>query len=535
MDLPLALRASQRRLAGAFLAFSVAWLSACSTIEVASDPLKKPPTADQSVVVVSLTGNTSQVGVADTITVTRRNPADPKAARESFVLNQVAAGMARDTALYVGTLPVGEYTFNSLGFSATRQYLLVTDAMRARIGAFAVAGGKAADLGRLVMTPVNTGLLIGRSQRATSNLELVQRFAPEYLKFFDRPDVALGWQGPRSANDAVEAYAMATPVGADSPFELADGSVVMGARLGAALVRSPEGKWRAIRSEGLEALLCVRPGDTPENHLVAVGEFGTLLRAAQGSEKFVKVDPGNLPPGNLLFVAGNARTGWLVVHQAGREIQFLRSPTLEAGQWAPVRRFTLQSSVWSGSEQLWLWTNRAGLGYAAGDSGLHFLDMSTGVWRDRPAPSGHRIIGVAPDQREHIGILTSPGGGFAGVFAGQYFTKDAGLRWQEVKTEFKVKVGPPRRLKNGELLIAGGVFSSPELHASADEGKTWQKRSDFKLDQHLTVLPSGLLLAASRGTFGLFDIAVSKDDGKTWRVEYSNFDRQAYEARQQRP
>ena len=99
MAVPTVLSASRRRLASALLGISVAWLSACSTIELASDPLKKPPAADQSVVVVSLTGNTSQVAVADSITVTRRNPTDAKAARESFVLNQVAVGMARDTAL----------------------------------------------------------------------------------------------------------------------------------------------------------------------------------------------------------------------------------------------------------------------------------------------------------------------------------------------------------------------------------------------------------------------------------------------------
>jgi hypothetical protein len=514
--------------------FATLWLGGCATVVTAQDPLKKAPTADQSVVVIGITGNTSQVGATDSITLKRNNPADPKA-DETHILRQIVPGVSRDTSLFVGTLPTGEYEFVSFDFSATRQFLRFSDTMRARVGNFAVTGGKPVDLGRLVTTPLNTGLLIGRSERVTSNLELLRRFAPDYLRFFDKPgELALGWQKPRSPNDRVEEYALSSPVGADNPFELADGSVVMGARLGTALLRLPDGKWSGISSDGIEALLCVRPGDTPETHLVAVGEFGTLLRAERGSKRFVKVAPGNLPPGNLLFVAGDSQRGWVVVLQSGRDIQFLRSATLEAGQWTALRKISLESSFWSGGEQFWVWSHPKGFAYATGDSGLNFHDLSTGQWTQRSVPKGNRIIGIAADQGEHIGILTSPGGGFAGAFASQYFSRDGGANWADLKTEFKIKVAPPRRAGSGELLTMGGVFSSPELHASADDGTTWQKRSEFRLDQDLSILPGGLMLAASRGGLGIFSVRVSQDQGKTWRTEYSNFDRQAYEAQLKR-
>jgi hypothetical protein len=522
-----------RRFILASATFAGLLLSGCATVVSAPDPLQSPPTAGQSVVVLSITGNTTQVAAPDRITVLRRNPADP-AARESHVLRQVAPGMARDTSMFVGTLPTGEYDFASLDFAPTQQFLNINEVGRKRIGSFAVVGGKNVDLGRLLITPLNSTVLVGRSGRVLSNLELVRRFAPDYLRFFDGQDLALGWQGPRTPTDRVEEYALAITAGADQPYEMADGSVVMGSRLGTALVRSPEGKWSTVRSEGLEALLCVRPGDTADTHLVAVGEFGTLLRAAKGSNKFSKVDPGNLPPGNLIFISGNSQSGWVLLHQKGSELQFLRSPTLEAGQWTPLRRVALERSLWSGAEQMWPWSRPEGFAYATGDQGVHFYDQNTAQWRSAEGPKGQRIIAVAPDAPDHLGLITSPGGGFAGIFANQFVSRDSGANWQEVKTEFKIKVGPPRRARNGDLLTMGGVFSQPELHASSDDGKTWAKRSDFQLDQTLHILPSGLMMAMSRGNVGLFSVRVSADQGKTWKVEYSNFDRQAFEAQQRR-
>ena len=523
-----------RRRLGLLAALGALSLVGCATVTTAPDPLQSAPQADQSVVVLSLTGNTSQVGAASSISVRRFDPARPDA-REIHILRQVAPGMARDTALYIGTLPVGEYEVASFDYAATQQYLTLSEPMRKRLGRFAAAGGKPVDLGRLVATSMNAGVLVGRSARQADNLQLVRRFAQPYQKFFDRADVALGWTSGRTETDRVEEYALLVPVGADNPAELPDGRVVMGARLGTAWVRQPDGQWEPVRGEGLEALLCVRAGDADERDLVAVGEFGTLVRAAKGSRRFERVDPGNLPPGNLLFVAGNGTHGWFVVHQVAGQLKILRSPRFEAGDWTVVRELTLGSSIWSGGEQFWVWTTPEGFAYATGDGGLHRYDLAKASWTAAaPTPKQHRIIGIAEDGAGHVGLLTSPGGGFGGAFAGQFFSTDAGRSWRELNTEFKIKVTPPRRAGSGELVTMGGVFSSPEMHASGDGGTTWAKRSEFSLDQNLHIMPSGLMLAASRGSFGIFVVRVSKDHGKTWRAEFSNFDRRAFEAQQNR-
>jgi hypothetical protein len=513
---------------------AAALLAACATTSFAPDPTRVAPKGGDSVVVLSVTGNTAQVGAADSITLLRIDTTNPNAVAERHVLSQVAPGLARDTALFVGTLPAGVYRLTRMGHSATQQFLVISEAMGERIGRFEVVAGQGVDLGRLVVTPANTSILVGRSARARSNLEMLRQAAPPYMSFFPDGKAARGWQTERHERDRVEEYALAMPVGADNPTPMPDGSVVMGSRMGSALVRNPEGRWRALRSDGLEAILSVKPADLPDTLLVAVGEFRTLLRLPQGGERFVAVDPGNLPQGNLLFVAGNAKDGWVVASQNGRTVTLYRSAQFEKGDWKPLRNEDVGVSFWSGANQFWIWETPKGLAYAVSEGRIHFLDLASGSWTDRRAPNNARLIGLVQDAPGHLGALTSPGGGFGGVFASLYTSADDGATWKEIKGEFNVKVSPPRRLPNGELLLPGGVFSKPELHASADGGATWTRRGELALDQRLVVLPSGQMLAVSGGRLGLFSVRHSADSGATWRTEYSNFDRQLFEAQQKR-
>lgn len=528
------MRSLFRRGLGPLFVLAALLLAGCATVTTAPDPLERRPEPDQSVVVLSLTGNTSQVGAAGSISVRRFDLARPDL-DETHILRQVAPGLARDTALYIGTLPRGEYEIRSFDYPATRQFLALSEVTRRRIGRFSVDAGKPVGPGRLIATPMNTEMLVGRSLRPSDNTQLIGRFAESYRPFFDRPDVALGWNTGRDPADRVEEYALVVPVGADQPIELADGRVVMAARMGTAWVRQTDGQWDAVRGEGLESLLCVRAGDAPERALVGVGEFGTLVRQAEGSKRFERVAPGKLPPGNLLFVAGNSRQGWFLVHQAGNRLQILRASRFEDGDWTPVREIPLGGSLWSGAEQFWVWTTTEGFAYATGDGGLQRYDLASGRWTaGAPVPRQHRILAIAEDGKGHIGVLSSPGAGFAGAFAGQFISRDAGQSWRELETAFKIKVAPPRRDGRGELLTLGGVFSNPEMQASADEGLSWTKRGDFPLDQQLHILPSGLMLATTRGGPGLFVVRASTDQGRTWRIEFSNFNRRAYEAQQNR-
>lgn len=511
------------------LALAVCLVAGCANVTTAPDPLKDPPKAGESVVAVTVTDNTSRAGAFTSMTVQRMLPGETSPA--SHIMRLVAPGLSRDTALFIAVLPEGEYEFAS--FSTGTQILNLNPGSRRLIGKFTVAGGKAVDLGRLVVTPLNTSVLVGRSARVTSNLPLMRRFAPEQAQLYGG-EVRPGWNGPRTAEDRIEEYALGRPVGADNPVEAADGRIVAGSRLGSVLVRSPQGRWDTLRSEGLESILYAAPVDLPDARIVAAGEFNTLLRQPPGVPRLVAIDTGDLPPGNLLYVGGSDALGWYVAHQRGTEISIFRSARLDAGQWQAIRKESAEASIWSGPNRFWIWSTPRGLGYALSEGAIRFLDFGTGAWTERKAPNNHRLNGIAPNPDGTLGILTSPGGGFGGIFAGLYLSKDEGATWQEVPTEFKVKMVPPQRSRSGTMFLAGGVFSNPELHASRDEGKTWQKVSDFKLDRRLVILPSGAMLAVDSGSFGLFSIQRSSNEGASWQTEYSNFDRAAYDARQKK-
>jgi len=504
-------------------------VAGCANVTTAPDPLKDPPKAGESVVAVTVTDNTSRAGAFTFMNVQRVVAGESRP--ETYVLRLVAPGLSRDTALFIAVLPAGEYEFAS--FSTGTQILNLTPGGRQLLGRFTARDGKPVDLGRLVATPVNTSVLVGRSARVTSNVALMRRFAPEQARLFEG-EVLPGWNGPRAPEDRVEEYALGRPVGADNPVEAADGRIVAASRIGSVLVRSPQGRWGALRSEGLESILYAAPADLPDARILAAGEFNTLLRQPPGVPRLVAIDTGDLPPGNLLYVGGSDALGWYVAHQRGTEISIFRSAKLDAGQWQAIRKENAEASIWSGPNRFWIWSAPRGLGYALSEGVIRFLDFGSGAWTERKAPNNHRLNGIAPNPDGTLGILTSPGGGFGGIFAGLYLSKDEGATWQEVPTEFKVKMVPPQRNRSGTMFMAGGVFSNPELHASRDEGKTWHKVSDFKLDRRLVILPSGSMLAVDRGSFGLFSIQYSANEGASWQTEYTNFDRAAYDARQKK-
>jgi len=523
---------ARRALRHALLACALVAAAGCTTISTAPDPLKTPPKANESVAVVSITGNTAQVTAMDVASVTRLN-ADGSSSGSIFNLTQVAPGLARDTSLFVGVLPAGAYEFSGLSNRATNQSLRMTPTMRQRIGRFTIVPGTPTDLGRLIMTPVNTNVVVGRSATITSNLPMMQRFAPEQAQRFAGTTPG-GWDGMRTSNDLVEEYARLRPVGADNMVELSDGRVVAASRLGSLLIRSTEGHWRVLPSTGLESLLHVTPVDRPDASLVAAGEFSTLLRLPPGGDRLVPIDTGDLPPGNLLFVDGNDRTGWYIAEQSGTEVTLFKSPRLVAGTWTPVRKESVANSFWSGANSFWIWRAPQGLTYALSTGQIQSLDYASGIWRTTTAPNNSRIVTIEYHPGGSLGIVTSPGGGFAGVFASLYLSKDMGANWREIKSDFNVKVAPPYETLGGTLLNPGGVFTDQVLKASDDGGKTWKKRGDFPLAWHLVQLPSGKTFAVDRGQLGLFSIRSSTDEGANWKTEYSNFDAKAYESSQKK-
>lgn len=509
----------------------LAVLTGCASNQIARDPVREPPKSGEAVTVVSITINTPQVSAIDGVQLERIKPASET--KSFFHLRVVAPGLARDTSLFVGVLPEGEYQLVRLDHFASQRYLPLGATQTARIGSFAVAGGRPVDLGRLIVTPVNTNVVVGRSSLAGDNQELLRRFAPEHAKLFGEQTPAAGWLQAKSDKDWIEAYAFERPTGASPGPTGADGRVFAASRLGTVLVRSTSGRWSALRSGKLESLTYVTPVDLPDIALVAVGEFTTFLKQRHDGTRLEALDPGNLPKGNLLFFAGSAKSGWYVAAQVGSKVKLLRAKTLEGGDWQQLREEDVGFSFWSGANPVWFWPTPAGLAYATAAGQFHYLDFSTGQWELRSSPGGARLINVSPNPDGSLGALTSPGGGFGGVFAKMHLSRDEGRSWKPIPSgDVSVKIMPPAALADGSLLMAGGVFSSPSVYTSKDDGATWTRMGETRLDRTLYPLPSGPILAVDHGQFGVFSIASSDDRGATWKVEYSNFDRQAYEVRE---
>lgn len=511
---------------------ATALVAGCSTTTIVDDPLKIAPSSQLKPVVLSITANTSEIRGFDHITVTRISELQAKGepdVTQNFVLRQVMPGMARDTALFIGSLPPGEYFFASFSDSKTNKILRIP-ADSKLLDHFVVGSAKPVDLGRLVVTPLNTSVVYGRSKKVTSNAQLMQRFSPAHAALF-AGDVENGWKTPEggSAGDAVEAYAMGKPVGADCITELADGTVVAASRLGTVMRRSTSGRWGAFHSNGLESVLCVIPSDLPDSELIAVGEFNTLLRKPRTENKLVPVDTGDLPPGNLLRIFGSAEAGWVVAQQRGMEITLYHSKQLDAGKWTALRKESIAPNFWSGGSAFWMWKTATGFGYVTSAGPFRYYDAGSATWTESAVPNNARIINISDNPNGEFGLLTSPGGGFGGIFATAWFSKDQAKTWKTVELPFKIKAYPVQFTNDGAMLALGGVMSAHELQISRDDGRTWTHHAPYDLERRFVVLKNGDMIDVNGGAYGLFSVRGSKDGGKTWNYEYSNFDKKAYD------
>lgn len=485
------------------MALGTTFISACATINVALLPSQGVLQADQGIALLSITSNT-QLGQFDSVNLTRTTESG---ARETKILPNVATGLGRDTALFVGIVPAGEYWLELL--SVGKQFISVSEGSRKMMGAVHVTAGTVADLGRVIVTPFNERVLIGRSALVTSNIELIRRFSPENATSL-KGEIHSGWASPRQEQDRIEEYAFSRPMGADTPIELPSGEVAAASRLGTVLIRNAEGHWRAARTGKLESLLAVSPVasgkvDNEEALLVAVGEFNTIARLDSTGRMSV-LDPGNLPLGNLLMIDGSETSGWYVAHQSRTKVAILRSNTLNNGNWLPIRTEDI-------SPRFWMWRTPYGFSYAVSEGGIHAFDYSTQSWTERRAPNGEGLFAVAPSAGDELGILTSGG------LRTMYLSRDGGASWTEIKSPSINRFFAPLPLADNTLLVlVGAAFAKAKLHASTDKGITWQLRSDqFKLQENIVVLPTRGLLAVGAG---LTQIRHSSDGGATWRTEY---------------
>lgn len=504
-------------------------LGACQSTTTARDPLTLPTNSGLSAVVVSITANTGEIRGFTRLSVHRLPaPGEEGQVAQYFLLERQGEDMSRDTALFIGAMPPGRYAFSRLDDDRTSKHLWLRENGKL-LGEFTVEAGTALDLGRLIVTPVNNKVVFGRSVRVASNRALLERLSPAHLPLFAAGPV-IGWGRERSDGDKVEEYALARPVGAACPTELPNGAVVAASRLGTVHYRSVEGNWRALRGPAIDSLLCVIPADLPNAELLVVGEFGTLLRKPPNEDRLVPVETGNLPPGNLIRIAGNRKAGWYIALEHNKQVTLFHTPDLASGKWAPLQTLDIGFDLWHGKNQFFMWSDAQGLGVANTVGPIHRLDYASGTWTRHDTPGKARLTAVSADPAGSMSALTSPGGGFGGVFADVWISNDKALSWQPVTMPFKIKTAPVQRAWDGAMYAAGGGIGKGELQVSKDQGKTWTLLTEYELGRELLPLRSGKLLDFNFAQFGFFSIGSSADGGKTWVTEYHNFDHQAYEA-----
>jgi hypothetical protein len=478
-------------------------------------PSVRPPDPEEGLVVVSLSTNSLKLDGVDTLIV--------DGVPSSYRLRSMASAYARDYALFVGALPEGRYSIRAIEERDAFRTLTLGMPSREMIGAFEVKRGQRCDLGRLVVTQFTLDLVMGRSAAVTDNEAALLRFAPDSARLM--PPATQCWAKPRDRMDIVEAYARIFPADGTVAVELADGRVAVPSGMGAVMIRGTDGRWSVAHGEGMEQLLYL--DDAPEHSLVAVGELNTIVRLGADG-KLHRLDSGDLPLGNILFIDGNSRDGWHIVHQRAADLRIYRSPSLDSPVWTEIASTATGFSFWSGAKNFWVWPTANGFAYATTDQGLmRFYDYATRTWTERHTPKNNAIIAIAHSPNGVIGVVTSPGGGFGGITASQYYSRDGGQTWEEPPASpYKVKVSAPRLLADGTLLINGGVFGDAGLQGSKDGGKTWAMLWDkMEVDDFYWNLPRAGLLNFDKGRDGIEVISHSGDGGKTWRTEYLSVDR----------
>ena len=519
--------------------FALGLLLAAPTVAAAAvvnapAPSERPPGPNEGVLTLSVTVNMGAVGQFDTLVLKRADVADPKSpeAKAQYQVSEITGRVARDTSLFVGSLAAGDYVIEWMKDSDS-QITFTPGKASLTLGSFKIAPGKLTDLGRIVVTSLNFQVATGRSELVASNAELVARFAPSTSSFY-RETLPSGWNTPRAEGDVVEQFALSHPVGATTLVELPDGRVAAPTRLGMILLRDTDGRWKPLRSGTLDSWLSLAPADEPGTILVAVGEYSNIA-TVDPSGAFHAMGRGNLPVGTLIFVAGDMAHGWIVALKLNEKVTLYRTDSLLKPEWSPILTDQLTTRYWSGGQQLWLWPTKTGFGYARSTGEIRFYDIATRAWTDRTSPDKKAILTIYQSPGGELGILTSPGGGFGGVTAAAWLSRDGAQTWEKAGSPYKVKVQPPKIAASGLMLQSGGVFGGAALHGSKDGGKSWTQLSDkVAVSDVVMAMPkTGLFKLAKplmAATPDYEAIAHSSDDGLTWTTEYTSLDRELLQA-----
>jgi len=507
----------------AVLMFFVTFIQGCQTTNYA-ESIGEYKTNKQvsGLVLLSTTANTGEIPQIYSVTVKHINGNKSK---EHIFRNEIG-GKSKSTSLFFGGLPAGEYKVTKV----TALVAMGTKSLNVEnsplLGNFIVKSGKTSDLGRLILTAVNDKVALGRSEIITNNTALVSRFFEHEHELMSN-NTFFGWAVPHKEEDTIESFALAHPQGIASMSELENGQIIAGTRLGHTLIRSNNGEWRVLaRNSGLNQIVATAPYEIKGSLAVVADDFGSLYKLSEEGDSH-NLDKGNLPNGNVVFISPSKEyRHWFIAIERDGFSELYKSEKINDGLWELESRVEVGFDAWSGNQFAFYWRRPSGIGFSASKNNLiSCYDFDSNRWIKNSTPEKRSVISVsATEANNFIGVLTSPGGGFGGVFAKTHFTDDCGESWSETDSPYSVKASAPLVIKDGFILETGGVFSDEGVYASKDFGKSWYKISnEMVLSNRLWLTKNHGLFSVSNGTYGFENIENSKDYGATWNLELTSF------------
>jgi hypothetical protein len=372
------------------------------------------------------------------------------------------------SALFIGTLPVGEYEPLSLTSSSA----LARIEPQTKIGTFKIETGKIADLGLIkIARNSHRFLLLGRTQLFESALSRLNNESRtrllDHMKFGDT------WTSKTTS--IIDTQIFKHPFGLGELTELEDGTILSAGYYGRLLKRDANGRWKEALNTGSMSGLSAIFANKIDDEIAIIGDMDGQVYKVKVDYTWQKVTTQGLPLGAIKFIhASPSRQDWFIGLSIDNKVELHKSTTLE-GPWTLVRSDDVSISFKEGERKGYFWSTSEYIGFASTSSrSLLCFDFISKIWTENNTPKSQMINALdASSAHENIGVLTSKMGGVKGIFATEYQTNDCGATWTEIKMPQKIKVSPPIAGTQGRMYAYGGSSKKMALFLSENVGKSW--------------------------------------------------------------
>lgn len=452
-----------------------------------------------------------------------------------YEIKMINSDVSRSTFIYSGQLPAGEYRIVELSnyqpspnpfLSGKIQFINLNDKDKPHpMGTFKVLENTTTDLGRINLTHANDAYLIARSEKHSSNKDLINKLKNNYLEAIYKDKILNGWTQPVTTLEKnIGDESKILPFGMQCFKELKDNTIIASSKIGSVFFlpsQDTNKKTKIFQSNDNLAFDCITVKEKYNFDFLAYGEMNTLYKHLKGSDVLTPVDSGNLPIGVISSIVGDDQNGWFLSHIVGHKATVYKSNRLENGDWQPIVQKEIVDNFW-GLRGFWLWEDEQGFSYADMYGKINHYDYITKKWSENKVPDNENISQLIVNPDKSISVITSKRG-FAGIFSNLFNSNDHGITWQKVNSPFKVNVFPAQVSKQGDLYISGAQFNWDKLAISEDAGKTWQMHEIMAPSSIVTLNSGALLNILYSGQYAL--VKISNDKGQTWKTLYSTHNR----------